>query len=950
MKCRNILAYGAAVSALCGSAALAQSGPGVESVVVTGSRVISDTANSPTPVTIVSTEQLAATSPTNIPDGLNKLPVFFGSQTIGKAGDGTKNAASNILDLRHFGSQRTLILFDGHRAPPSNADGTVDIDSLPQMLVQRVDVVTGGASAVYGSDAVTGVVNFVLDRNFTGLKTDFNAGLSNYGDAMSYKMAVAAGSELFGGRGHVEGSVEYRHMDGYDFFSRPNGPTVYTQVGNGSAAKPYVVLPNGNRPNSSLGGRINNCVAPCSVNGWQFATDGVLTPFDEGKTTGTSNENSGGDGAQTLYSTAQDAYRQATAFGRFSYAINDTTSAYIQASGSEAYSTGYHFPQKLTPGSASARADYFSQAATFFKDNPFLSPTVQAQLGNNGMHDTSNIFQIGEFLEGLGQKELNHTTNVNRLLSMQVGLEGTLASRFNWNLFYTHGENRLAVDLANNQNYQKLYAASDAVVTSSGTIKCYAATQAATAAEYADCVPINPFGPTAITRNAFEYESETTSFHQTNVLDDVGAAISGPVWDGWAGPVTAALSGEARFQDYTVTANAPIKNVDCTGLRICSPSLPLYAQGVLAPVSASANVWEIAAEMEVPLLKDVPLARRLALNLAGRYTDYSTSGAVETWKVGLDYAIVDSLRLRGTTSIDIRAPTLSDFNQPPTVVVVGFNDLHTSINSTTFQISQGNVNLKPEVSRTYTVGAVWTPESVPNLTMSLDYFRIHMNNAIGSISPGSTSTQTLCEASGGTAPYCSLYQRPLSFSDRSPANYPTRIFALSLNTASIRTEGFDFETDYSFEMSDLVSGWAGSWQARGLLSYQPVLQSVAFPGAAVVKTIGPKTRATMFLTYTLNDWTIGLQDRWMSSFGKASQIGQVYEQPEVGSYNSIDVNITRAFEMGGTDLSAYFVVQNALNTVPPLYISSANTGYDPMAINGESIMGRYFTIGIRANL
>jgi outer membrane receptor protein involved in Fe transport len=390
--------------------------------------------------------------------------------------------------------------------------------------------------------------------------------------------------------------------------------------------------------------------------------------------------------------------------------------------------------------------------------------------------------------------------------------------------------------------------------------------------------------------------------------------------------------------------------VDCTGLRICSPSLPLYAQGVLAPVSASANVWEIAAEMEVPLLKDVPLARRLALNLAGRYTDYSTSGAVETWKVGLDYAIVDSLRLRGTTSIDIRAPTLSDFNQPPTVVVVGFNDLHTSINSTTFQISQGNVNLKPEVSRTYTVGAVWTPESVPNLTMSLDYFRIHMNNAIGSISPGSTSTQTLCEASGGTAPYCSLYQRPLSFSDRSPANYPTRIFALSLNTASIRTEGFDFETDYSFEMSDLVSGWAGSWQARGLLSYQPVLQSVAFPGAAVVKTIGPKTRATMFLTYTLNDWTIGLQDRWMSSFGKASQIGQVYEQPEVGSYNSIDVNITRAFEMGGTDLSAYFVVQNALNTVPPLYISSANTGYDPMAINGESIMGRYFTIGIRANL
>lgn len=152
-------------------------------------------------------------------------------------------------------------------------------------------------------------------------------------------------------------------------------------------------------------------------------------------------------------------------------------------------------------------------------------------------------------------------------------------------------------------------------------------------------------------------------------------------------------------------------------------------------------------------------------------------------------------------------------------------------------------------------------------------------------------------------------------------------------------------------MSDLISGWDGSWSARGLLSYQPVLQSVAFPGAATVKTVGPKTRATAFLTYTLKDWTIGVQDSWMSSFGSASQATQVFaQQAEVGDYNSIDVNLTRAFEMGGADMSAYLVVQNLLNTVPPLYATGANTGCDPMAIGGESIRGRYFTIGIRANL
>ena len=949
MSIRNFLACGAALSAICCSAAVAQT---VEQVVVTGSRVIADSANSPTPVTIVSAQQLEATTPTNIPDGLNKLPVFFGSQQIGKAGGGDKNIASNVLNLRNFGSQRTLILFDGHRAPPSNADGTVDIDSLPQMLVQRVDVVTGGASAVYGSDAVTGVVNFVLDRNFDGVKTDFNTGISNYGDAWGYKAAVAAGSALFGGRGHVEGSLEYRYQDGFEFFTRPNGPTVWTLAGTGTTASPFSYMPNGSRPNSSLGGRINNCVSPCSVNGYQFTTNGVLAPFNQGAATGISNESSGGDGAQTLYSTAQDAYRQATAFGRFSYDISDTTSFYIEATGSEAYSNGYHFPQKLTPGAstAAAQADYFSQAATFFKDNPFLSPAVQAQLGNNGRHDTSNIFQVGEFLEGLGQKELNHTTNINRLLSVQVGLEGKLADRFNWNLFYTHGENRLAVDLANNQNYQKLYAASDAVVGTNGTTQCYAATQAATAAQYANCVPLNPFGPTAITPGMFNYESETTDFRQTNILNDLGASISGPVWDGWAGPITAALSAEARFQDYDVTANAPIKNVDCTGLRICSPSLPLYAQAVLAPVTASANVWEVAGEAEIPLLKNAPLAQRLALNLAGRYTNYSTSGEVETWKIGFDWAVVDALRFRGTTSVDIRAPTLSDFNMPPTVVVKVYRDLHTSQNATTFSVQSGNTNLTPEVSRTYTVGAVWTPESVPGLTMSLDYFRIHMDNAITAIDPTTIPIQTLCESSGGTSQYCSLYQRPLPFSDRSAANFPTRIFFTNLNTATIQTEGFDFETDYSFEMSDLVDGWAGSWQARGFLSYQPVLQSVAFPGAPITKTIGPKTRATLFLTYTVNDWTVGLQDRWMSSFGQANQAGQVYVQPEIGSYNTVDLNITKAFTMGKTDMSAYFVVQNALNTVPPLYITSANTGYDPMAAPGESIMGRYFTIGIRANL
>src|ERR1700744_1194162 len=244
MKIKHWLACGAAIIALPTVAQAQQSAStGVESVVVPGSRVISDAANSPTPLTIVSTDDLKATTPTDIPDGLNKLPVFQGSQSIGRPGDGSQNFASNTLNLRNFGDQRTLVLLDGNRATPSNSDGTVDIDPLPQMLVSRVDVVTGGASAVYGSDAVTGVVNFVLDKKFNGVKFDVNSGISTFADAMGYNLGAAAGTDLFGGRGHFEASVEYRHRDPVNQSARPYGPTLLTastgEAGNGTAAHPF---------------------------------------------------------------------------------------------------------------------------------------------------------------------------------------------------------------------------------------------------------------------------------------------------------------------------------------------------------------------------------------------------------------------------------------------------------------------------------------------------------------------------------------------------------------------------------------------------------------------------------------------------------------------------------------------------------------------------------------
>src|SRR5438128_1985925 len=192
MTTRNLnklaLMCAASVVALTTGAHAQPAAQSTETVTVTGSRLISDITLSPTPITAVSAEQLQATTPTDIPDALNKLPVFIGGRTPRSQDNASRNTSGNVLNLRNFGVSRTLILLDGHRVPASNQDGTVDVDTLPQMLMSRVDVVTGGASAVYGSDAVAGVVNFVLDKKFTGFKYNLNAGISKYGDAAEYQI------------------------------------------------------------------------------------------------------------------------------------------------------------------------------------------------------------------------------------------------------------------------------------------------------------------------------------------------------------------------------------------------------------------------------------------------------------------------------------------------------------------------------------------------------------------------------------------------------------------------------------------------------------------------------------------------------------------------------------------------------------------------------------------
>ena len=980
---RTVALASASVVAISGAAFAQAVDLTTETVTVTGSRVIQDVANSPTPVTIVSASQLLETTPSNLSDALNKLPVFQNSNTARNAGSASGNGGGSFLNMRNFGPQRTLVLLDGMRLPAANQDGSVDISVLPQTLMSRVDVVTAGASSVYGSDAVTGVVNFVLDKNYNGVKYDFNSGISGYQDGFRYKAALAAGTDILGGRGHIEGAVSYENQDGVLKPFRPSGAKNLSSFNTGSnATAPVTNIEQGGQTVSTSAGKITcNTAASglsqaCSINGYEFGQPGIATPIFYGvipQTPGSTVENKAvAQGcptcAHTDFTSIFGAQRNATAFGRFSYKINDDTVFFTQLSVAQANIFNYFFPMQQE-GSR--------QTITYFKDNAYLPTATQALLGNNcatnpNCHiDGSNTFTVSEWYDA--KDRVRQTNNVTRNILSSSGLSGVVFGDYAWDLHYTHGETRLSTTGIHNGNNQFHDAAQDAVIDpDTNRLVCWNTTKAAIAQFgdlYPGCVPINTFGNNVSTQEQIDYWGRNTHFNETNTMDDVAATISGDVFNLPAGPIRAALSGEMRWLDYVIDSNAsPTAVVNCYGLRLCgnaagkgfvtnqaSVTQTLWDNNTVPSVHASESVWEFSGEIGIPIVKDVPLIQSLDADIAGRYTDYSISGAVETWKLGLDWHVNDDIRFRGTTSVDIRAPTLNDLYSPTVSNSGPFLDPLTQFNPGGIQtVSGGNPNLVPEVARTYTGGVVLTPTFIPGLTISADYYQITLNNAITSISGATAAIANLCIASGGSSPFCSLYDRPFPYTNTTPANYPTLLRSQKLNAAFNVTEGEDYEIDYGFNMADVLSDMAGSVTLRALLNVAPVLTTSSFPGAPVNHATQPKGHASLFAGYSLGNWTVTTQWHWFSGLNKNGVFGPgqtYYAVPRVPGFSTTDFTVTRKIQLdNGAVMSAYFNVQNAFNSIPPDVTGSSG---NPGGINvpqGEDLMGRYFTIGVRGNL
>ncbi len=913
--------------------------PVLEEVVVTGSRVIKNGDDSPSPVTVVATEDILTVQPGTLADALNILPVFAGSRGSGSNPTSTGsvsagNASANQLNLRNIGAVRTLILLDGLRVPPTLINGIVDVDVIPQMLVQRVDTVTGGVSAVYGSDAISGVVNYIIDKKFTGVKAQINGGISDYGDAEKYNAAIAAGTSLFDGRGHVEVSYEYREENGILFRSDREYMNLWGVTGSGTAAVPYVLQSNVRQAGFPFGGLITTGVLANQT----FKTNGVLSQFVPGTTTGSTALQIGGDGGY-YDSSLLSPLKGHQFFGRLDYEFTDNLTGYFQVGGNIKTNEVY--------------AEYLLlNAVTLSAQNAFLSQTYRDQMLNANPSQTT--FRLAGLMQNgprfSGESESNQWTYT-------TGLNGSLGD-YDWGVDLVHGVTKLNTTLPLNVNNQRLAAALDAVAGPSGPV-CYAATQAATASAYANCVPLNVFGPTAANPAAFNYIMQSTGFDGQTNMDDVSAHISGAPFDTWAGPLNAALSGEWRKQSFEgVSTGRPTDVVDCTNIRFgnCTAGGPLWVQTFASTPKVSQDVWETALEFDAPLLKDASMAQALNLNAAVRFTSYNTSGEYWTWKLGLDWQLNDSLRFRATRSSDIRAPTLYDLFAPTNAVFVQPRDELTNTTPRVPSRDESNPGLTAEIGNTMTAGVVWKPTA--DLSIALDGYRILITDAITPVAGQTSAFQQACYTSGGASPYCSLQSRPINFTNTTPANAVTGWYTRSINLSEIETYGADLEINYVHTLFDRPMNlrFLGAYQPH-ILYRQPNVVTVDQGGVAfgpLGAAAGPSVRLTgLFRFQPMEKLTVDLMQRWRNAMKLGGDPSQVWSSNHMASFATTNINLAYKTEPSFGEIEYFLNVQNLFNADAPGGAYSGNgtrAGLRDGYAIGDSPLGRYYTVGVNIKM
>ena len=959
----------------------------VQAVVVTGSRIPQPNLQSVSPVSVVSNADIQAQGATRVEDIINTLPQAFASQgsTISNGASGTAT-----INLRGLGSSRTLVLIDGRRLVPGDpGTSAADINFIPSTLVDRVDVLTGGASAVYGADAVAGVVNFVMIKNFQGVKID-----ANY-DSYQHDNGNAAGQAANKAHGYPLPSNSVSDGRGYEV-SAIIGANAPDGKGNVTAYATYRQINpvmEGNRDYSACTlSDSSGTGLYCSGSSTSFPGRFRYISTTTGKLTSMT---LGPNGTFTPYNSAVNAYNfgpinyfqrpdERHTFGAFAdYQIDPKADVYSQIMFADDDSTAQIAAGGIFLGggpNTTVGGGYLVNC-----NNPLIPAAMIAQMCTPAQIAAANggnyANGVGSVPVNIGRRDVEGGPRANEIrhteYRVMLGMKGDLDKVWSYDGYLLYGTSMLQTSTTGYFLNSRIANALD-VITVGGKTVCISG---------GSCVPYNPWTAGGVTQASLNY-LEAASFAKGNATERVASfSTSGKLGEyGIKSPyandgVGVALGAEYREESSSYQADALAQSGDLSGAGGASPT-----------TIGSYNVYDLFGEVHVPVISDHPFVKSFDLEGAYRYSDYSSIGSTSTWKLGGEWAVDDQVRLRGSFNRAVRAPNINELYNPQNLVLDGNSDpcvgligsktltataaqcarsgvtaaqygnISPSSSNQFSGITGGNPNLKPETSDTISVGAVFTPRFAPGLVLSVDYFDISVKSFISNVGFNNILTQCLT-----TGLFCSQVHRDNLGELDTNTGY---IQDTTLNTGKLETSGVDLNASYRFSLDKVGLKDMGRVTLTGVGTLLDSYKTTTLPGLPTYDCAGyygntcgtpnPKWRHKIRATWDTPWFGTSLSAQWryfdsVTLDGSTSNglinggnVTYVPSEAKIAAYNYIDLSASFKVKDGYT---LRVGVNNIFDKDPPI----VGSDYCPTGqCNGNTFpqvydaLGRYVFASISA--
>lgn len=795
----------------------------LEQVVVTGSRIPQPNLEGTSPVSVISAQEVAIQGTTRVESLINNMPQAFADQ-----GAGTSNGASGTatVDLRGLGPDRTLVLMNGRRMPAGSVQTVApDLNQVPAPLIERVEVLTGGASAVYGSDAVAGVVNFIMNDNFEGVQLDVNYNFNWHTqqndymqdlvasrgfagapgtvvDGNGYEISLLMGSNFADDRGNATVYVGYREIDALQQSERDFSACA---IGANSAGDGYDCLGSG----TSFPGRF---IDLNTGRGWSMDPDnGDVRPYVGARDSFNYNPYNYYQRPGERWSIAAFAH----------YDVTDRATVYTELNFHDDDTVAQIAPSGL-----------FGLITPISCSNPLLSDewvdTICTQ-NELGPDDSADMFIFRRNVEGGGrQSQLRHTSYRG-----VIGLKGDINDTWSYDVYGQYGTVIYKQVYANDFSRVRSARAMDVVDDGEGNAVCRSVLDGSDP----NCVPYDIWNIN-VTPEALAYLQTPGFFTGETTQTVVSASVAADLGDyGIQMPTANSGVGFAFGVDYRQ------EGIDSES-DVAFSTNDLFGQGgATIGTTGSFNVTDIYGELRIPLVEDMFLADTLTLNGSYRYSDYSTDISTDTYGIGLDWGPIESLKFRGTYQRAVRAPNIIELFAAQGTNLFGYRDpcgtdqngqgptatleqcQRTGVTAAQYGstllvspagqynfLQGGNPDLQPEESDSYTVGLVWTPSWLDGFSMTVDYFNIKVEDVISIINPATSVNQCL---QTGNPTFCDLIVRDqLGTIWALPEGY---VIGTNVNLANWETSGIDINANYSMEIGsygslgfNLVGTWLNS--------------------------------------------------------------------------------------------------------------------------------------------